>query len=85
MSDLTTRFNDAVAASKTLSERPDNMTLLKMYSLYKQGSQGDVTGERPGVTDFVARAKWDAWQTQAGKSREQAMEEYVALYDSLKD
>ncbi|GGX36788.1 acyl-CoA-binding protein [Pigmentiphaga litoralis] len=85
MSDLTTRFNDAVAASKTLSERPDNMTLLKMYSLYKQGSQGDVTGERPGMTDFVARAKWDAWQTQAGKSREQAMEEYVALYDSLKD
>lgn len=85
MNDLTTRFNDAVAASKTLSERPDNMTLLKMYSLYKQGSQGDVTGERPGMTDFVARAKWDAWQTQAGKSREQAMEEYVALYDSLKD
>jgi diazepam-binding inhibitor (GABA receptor modulating acyl-CoA-binding protein) len=85
MSDLTTRFNDAVAASKTLSERPDNMTLLKMYSLYKQGSQGDVTGERPGMTDFVARAKWDAWQAQAGKSREQAMEEYVALYDSLKD
>lgn len=85
MSDLTTRFNDAVAASKTLSERPDNMTLLKMYSLYKQGSQGNVTGERPGMTDFVARAKWDAWQTQAGKSREQAMEEYVALYDSLKD
>ena len=85
MTDLTTRFNDAVAASKTLSERPDNMTLLKMYSLYKQGSQGDVTGARPGMTDFVARAKWDAWQTQAGKSREQAMEEYVALYDSLKD
>lgn len=85
MTDLTTRFNDAVAASKALSERPDNMTLLKMYSLYKQGSQGDVTGERPGMTDFVARAKWDAWQTQAGKSREQAMEEYVALYDSLKD
>jgi len=85
MSDLTTRFNDAVAASKTLSERPDNMTLLKMYSLYKQGSQGDATGERPGMTDFVARAKWDAWQTQSGKSREQAMEEYVALYDSLKD
>jgi diazepam-binding inhibitor (GABA receptor modulating acyl-CoA-binding protein) len=85
MTDLTTRFEDAVAASKTLSERPDNMTLLKMYSLYKQGSQGDATGERPGMTDFVARAKWDAWQTQAGKSREQAMEEYVALYDSLKD
>lgn len=85
MTDLTTRFEDAVAASKTLSERPDNMTLLKMYSLYKQGSQGDATGERPGMTDFVARAKWDAWQTQAGKSREQAMEEYVALYESLKD
>ena len=85
MSDLTTRFTDAVAASKQLAERPDNLTLLKMYGLYKQGSLGDAQGERPGMTDFIARAKWDAWQSQAGKSQEQAMEEYIALFEGLKD
>lgn len=85
MSDLTTRFTDAVAASKQLAERPDNLTLLKMYGLYKQGSLGDVQGERPGMTDFIARAKWDAWQSQAGKSQDDAKQEYIALFDTLKD
>ena len=54
---LQEQFNQAQADSKNLSERPDNMTLLKIYALFKQGSSGDVTGERPGMTDFVARAK----------------------------
>lgn len=53
MSTLQEQFEAAVAESKTLPERPDNMTLLKMYGLYKQGSNGDVQGERPGMTDFV--------------------------------
>lgn len=52
-------FEQAVADSKNLAERPDNMTLLKMYAFYKQGSLGDAQGERPGMTDFIARAKWD--------------------------
>ncbi|MBE0612945.1 MAG: acyl-CoA-binding protein [Burkholderiales bacterium] len=85
MSDLKEQFETAVAESKNLAERPDNNTLLKLYALYKQGSSGDAGGERPGMTDFVARAKYDAWSAIAGTSREEAMRQYVDLIDSLKD
>lgn len=84
MTDLQTRFQQAVADSKTLSERPDNMTLLRLYALYKQASSGDVDGERPGFTDMVGRAKWDAWKALAGAPAEQAMQDYIALVDELK-
>ena len=84
MSDLKARFEQAVAESKTLPEKPDNMTLLKIYALYKQASSGDVDGSRPGFTDMVGRAKWDAWNTLKGKSAEEAMQEYVDLIESLK-
>ena len=77
-------FEQAVADSKTLAERPDNMTLLKMYALYKQGSLGDAQGERPGMTDFIARAKWDAWNELKGKSREDAMQKYLDLFNDMK-
>jgi acyl-CoA-binding protein len=83
MSDLQARFEAAVAQSKELSERPDNMTLLKIYALYKQATQGDAEGPRPGFADMVARAKWDAWNSHRGKSREQAMQEYIDLIESL--
>ncbi|MBK7415263.1 MAG: acyl-CoA-binding protein [Dechloromonas sp.] len=77
MSDLKARFEAAVAHSKTLTERPDNQTLLRLYSLYKQGSVGDVTGKRPGFTDLVGRAKYDAWATMQGTSPEAAMQAYI--------
>ena len=83
MSDLKTRFEAAVASSKNLAERPDNATLLKLYALFKQGSSGDVDGKRPGFTDLVGRAKWDAWNELKGKPGEQAMQEYVDLIESL--
>lgn len=84
MADLKARFDKAVADSKTLPEKPDNMTLLKIYALYKQASVGDVQGKRPGFADMVGRAKWDAWNEQKGKSDRVAMQEYVDLIDSLK-
>ena len=84
MADLQKQFDQAVVDSKSLPEKPDNMTLLKLYALYKQGSSGDVDGERPGMSDFVARAKWDAWDGLKGKSGEAAMQEYIDLVDSLK-
>jgi acyl-CoA-binding protein len=84
MSDLKAAFDQAVADSKNLPERPDNMTLLKIYALFKQGSQGDVEGERPGFTDFVARAKYDAWAELKGQTLEQAQQAYVDLIESLK-
>ena len=83
MSDLPTRFEQAVAASKDLSERPDNATLLRLYALYKQATAGDASGERPGFADMVARAKWDAWNVLKGQSANEAMQAYIDLVDSL--
>ncbi len=77
-------FDAAVAASKQLPEKPDNMTLLKIYSLYKQATEGDVEGKRPGFTDMVGRAKFDAWAAVKGKSKDDAMQDYVDLIESLK-
>ncbi len=85
MSDLKSKFEAAVAASKNLPERPDNTTLLKLYALYKQASAGDVDGKRPGFTDMVGRAKWDAWNEIKGTSADDAMKQYVSLIDSLKE
>ena len=84
MADLKTQFEKAVADSKSLPEKPDNATLLKLYALYKQGSGGDVDGKRPGFTDMVGRAKWDAWNELKGKAGTEAMQEYVDLIESLK-
>lgn len=84
MSDLKAQFEAAVADSKTLSERPDNQTLLKIYSLYKQATEGDNEDAKPGMTDIVARAKWDAWKKLEGTSHDEAMQQYVALIDGLK-
>jgi diazepam-binding inhibitor (GABA receptor modulator, acyl-CoA-binding protein) len=81
---LQDQFAQAQIDSKNLSERPDNMTLLKIYALYKQGSGGDVTGERPGFTDMIGRAKYDAWASLQGTSQEEAMQQYVDLIEELK-
>ncbi|MDB5765268.1 MAG: putative acyl-CoA-binding protein [Collimonas fungivorans] len=82
---LQAQFEQAQADSKNLPERPDNMTLLKIYGLYKQGSSGDATGDRPGMTDFVGRAKWDAWNELKGSTQEAAQQQYIDLIESLKD
>ena len=81
---LQDQFTQAQADSKNLPERPDNMTLLKIYALFKQGSSGDATGERPGMTDFVARAKFDAWAGLQGTSQEEAQQQYIDLIEELK-
>jgi acyl-CoA-binding protein len=83
MSDLKTQFETAVANSKNLSERPDNMTLLKLYALYKQASAGDNTEKKPGFTDMVGRAKWDAWNNLKGTPSADAMQQYIDLIESL--
>ena len=81
---LQDQFTQAQADSKNLSERPDNMTLLKIYALFKQGSSCDASGERPGMTDFVARAKYDAWANLQGTSQEEAQQQYIDLIEELK-
>ncbi|EEG07395.1 acyl-CoA-binding protein [Pseudogulbenkiania ferrooxidans] len=83
MSDLQTLFVQAQADVKTLAERPDNQTLLQLYSLFKQATEGDVQGERPGMMDFINRAKYDAWDKIKGMSAEQAMQGYVDVVNKL--
>ncbi len=80
---LTEAFEAAVANSKNLSERPSNENLLKLYGLFKQATEGDVDGDRPGGFDFKAIAKYDAWKEQEGKAKETAQQEYIDLVDSL--
>ncbi len=83
MSDLSNRFQAAVANSRNISQRPDNATLLTIYALYKQATEGDVTGDKPGFGDLVGRAKWDAWNKLKDLPQEEAMQQYVDLIDSL--
>ena len=83
MSDLQAKFEAAVAESKNLSERPDNATLLKIYALYKQASVGDNADKKPGFSDMVGRAKWDAWNGLKGTSSTDAMQQYIDLIESL--
>jgi acyl-CoA-binding protein len=83
MSELDDRFTAAADASKTLPARPDNDTLLEMYALYKQATVGDVEGKRPGFTDPVGKAKYDAWAKIKGMSADDAKAAYADLVESL--
>ncbi len=84
MSDLQARFETAAQEVQELPKRPDNDVLLKLYALYKQATAGDVSGRRPGFTDFAGRAKYDAWKKLKGTSQEEAMQAYIDLVDRLK-
>lgn len=80
---LTDDFNAAVLRSKELTKRPSNEELLDLYALFKQATDGDVQGDRPGGFDFKAIAKYDAWTTKRGTSKEQAMQDYIMLVNKL--
>ena len=83
MADLKAQFEAAAASSKNLTERPDNATMLKLYSLYKQGSVGDNAEKKPGFGDMVGRAKWDAWNAIKGTDPKAAMQQYIDLIGTL--
>jgi diazepam-binding inhibitor (GABA receptor modulator, acyl-CoA-binding protein) len=83
MADLKKQFEAAAADSKNLTERPDNATMLKLYALFKQGSIGDNTEKKPGFTDMVGRAKWDAWNGMKGTANTDAMQQYIDLVKTL--
>ncbi len=80
---LEAQFKQAAADAQQLTERPSTADLLKLYSLYKQATEGDVRGERPGMMDIKGRAKYDAWAAIAGMPAEEAMQDYVDLVESL--
>jgi diazepam-binding inhibitor (GABA receptor modulator, acyl-CoA-binding protein) len=81
--ELNKQFEEAAAKSKEMTRRPTNEELLTLYALYKQGSEGDVTGDRPGGFDFKAIAKFDAWEELKGMSKEKAKEEYISFVNKL--
>ncbi len=83
MADLKKKFEAAAANSKNLTERPDNATMLKIYALYKQGSLGDNADKKPGFSDMVGRAKWDAWNGLKGTTQDDAMQQYIDLIEEL--
>ena len=83
MSDLQERFEQAAKDVKDLKERPDNDTLLRLYALYKQGSEGDVSGDKPGFFDFVGTAKYEAWAKLKGTAADAARQQYVDLVRKL--
>ncbi len=76
-------FKEASEAVKNLSKRPDNNTLLQLYALFKQASEGDVSGKRPGMLDVKGRAKYDAWSKISGTDQSQAESQYVQLVQDL--
>ena len=83
MADLQAAFDKASKDVQGLPERPDNDTLLRLYALYKQGSEGDVSGDKPGFFDFVGSAKYEAWAKLKGTAREDAQKKYVDLVKKL--
>ena len=80
---LAEQFEDAQKRVKTLDQAPSQDKLLELYALYKQAKEGDVSGKRPGMLDIKGRAKFDAWAERKGMSKDEAMQKYVALVDSL--
>ena len=84
MSDVNAAFEEAVKNSTSLSERPDNATLLKIYALYKQATEGDNEAKKPSFTDMVGRAKWDAWEKLKDTTADEAKQQYIDLINSLR-
>ncbi len=84
MADLQAQFETATQEVQKLPKKPGNDVLLKLYAYYKQATVGDVSGSRPGMTDFAGRAKYDAWSRLKGTDRAQAMQAYVDLVAKLK-
>lgn len=83
MSDLQSRFEQAAKDVHSLAERPDNDTLLRLYALYKQGAEGDLSGPKPGFFDFVGTAKYEAWAKLAGTAQDEAKQKYIDLVKKL--
>lgn len=76
-------FDEAQKRVQSLKSRPNNDTLLELYALYKQGTEGDVSGKRPGMLDVKGRAKYDAWNGRKGMGKDAAQNAYVALVEKL--
>jgi acyl-CoA-binding protein len=83
MSDLQKQFDAAAAAVLKATKDPGNDMKLRLYAHYKQATEGDVAGDKPGFTDFVNRAKYEAWAKLKGTSRDDAMTGYIKLVERV--
>jgi acyl-CoA-binding protein len=83
MSDMKKTFTAASDAVKNLPERPDNDMLLRLYAYFKQATDGDVSGPKPGLFDFKGLAKYDAWEKIKGTSSDDAMKKYIDIVKRL--
>lgn len=81
--ELETLFVEAQAKIKTLTERPSNADMLRLYAHFKQATEGDCNGEQPGAFDFVNRAKFDAWRGLTGQSKAEGMQGYVSIVEEI--
>jgi len=84
MPTLESKFKQVAEEAKQLAKRPSDETLLKLYAFYKQSTEGDVKGKRPGMLDFVGQAKFDAWARLKGTAKDKAMQAYIDLVEKLK-
>ncbi|NLP64477.1 acyl-CoA-binding protein [Paraburkholderia sacchari] len=84
MSDVNAQFEQAQQDVQKLPERPGNLTLLRLYALFKQATEGDVHGDKPGFTDIVGKYKYEAWAALQGTAQDAAKAQYVEVVESLK-
>lgn len=84
MTEIEQQFAQAQTDVTELPERPGNLTLLRLYALFKQGSLGDIQGEKPGFTDIAGKFKFEAWEALKGTPADEAKARYVELVESLK-
>merc|ERR1712243_78372 len=84
IADLQANFEKAAEEVKTLTQKPTDEEMLEIYSLYKQGTVGDVNTDRPGMLDFKGKAKWDAWEKKKGMAQDDAKTAYIAKVEELK-
>jgi diazepam-binding inhibitor (GABA receptor modulating acyl-CoA-binding protein) len=83
MSDMKKQFDAAAAAVTKAKKDPGSDMKLKLYANFKQATEGDVKGDKPGFTDFVNRAKYEAWGKLKGTAPEEAMKAYVKLVERV--
>lgn len=82
--DLEMRFQKAQQDVSGFLPKEDRLQMLKLYTLYKQATQGDAKGKRPPITQMVKRVQWDAWKELQGMPKQTAMENYIALVESIR-
>ncbi|KAM1784425.1 hypothetical protein FF1_037385 [Malus domestica] len=76
-------FDEHAEKAKTLPKSTTNENKLNLYGLHKQATVGAVSTSRPGMFNMKDRVMWDAWKAVEGKSKEEAMGDYITKVKQL--